>query len=67
MFATIKSLFASTANVAQIIEQGTEQGLDEVKALRAQRQLANASELAALQAEFTKAGLGTIDQSTGNK
>ena len=64
MFATIKSIFASTRNIAQMVEEGTEQGLDEVKALRAQRQITNQADLAKLQAEFKEAGLGTIDQST---
>ncbi len=64
MFATIKSIFASTRNAAQIIEQATEQGLDEVKALRAQRQLANSTELAKLTEAYEKAGLGSLDQST---
>ncbi len=64
MFATIKSLFNSTANVAQMIEQGTEQGLDEVIALRAQRQISNQQALAELTKEYEAAGLGKLDQST---
>ena len=58
MLKTIKSLFNSTANIAQSIEQVTEQGLDEITALRKQRQLHNATAYALLEEEFKKAGLG---------
>ncbi|NRA77117.1 MAG: hypothetical protein HRU18_02820 [Pseudoalteromonas sp.] len=60
MLKTIASIFRSSHNVAQILEQGTEQALDEVTALRARRQLTNEADLAELTKEYADAGLGEL-------
>ena len=64
MFAAIGSLFRSMNNAAQVLEQGTEQALDEVTSLRARRQLTNQADLAELTAEYASAGLGDLKVST---
>ena len=46
-----------------MVEEATEQGLDEVKALRASRQLTNQAELALLTKEYADAGLGELTTS----
>jgi hypothetical protein len=67
MLSAIASLFRSANNAALMIEQATEQGLDEVVALRAQRQITNQADLAALMAEYSTAGLGELKTSQTKK
>lgn len=64
MFATIGSIFRSTNNMAMVLEQGTEQALDEVTALRARRQLSNAADLAELNELLETAGMDVLQTST---